>query len=331
MRKLIFVCLLIYTSAVLLAIPYTSLGNINIPDAYTLPHLMSEVSFTNYVVQDYPAYGDEDYHYNLAGAINFGLFNRGEVGIVAGNNDLIYANLKVRLINETESIPAIAFGLDNAFSRMGDFDNGLPEADLADPGDYIKNSPYFVVSKSILFLTNFGFMPELEAVFHFGMGKRKFEGKGETVKHASGIFVGSDFRMSQYVGMNIEFDSQNINMGINAYFKNITLRAGLFELEDYFNIKDKNSGNKFAVNVKYTIDNFSSVKAGNKDSYQRDISTTSSPRRNQTTNRADYRQAADEPANENDDALLNELRKITERRKEAEKELEEIRKLLQEE
>jgi len=321
----------------LLAIPYTSLGNINIPDAYTLPHLMSEVSFTNYVVQDYPAYGDEDYHYNLAGAINFGLFNRGEIGIVAGNNNLIYANLKARIINETESIPAIAFGIDNAFSRMGDFDGGLPEADLADAGDYIKNSPYFVISKSVLFLTNFGFMPELEAVFHFGMGKRKFEGKGETVKHASGMFLGSDLRFSQYVGANFEFDSQNLNLGVNAYFKNITVRAGLFELEDYFGIKNNDdlpydtSGNKFAINVKYTIDNFSSVKAGNKDSYQRDIAQTGKPKKQQAASLPDYLDATDEATDDNEDALLNELRKITERRKEAEKELEEIRKLLQEE
>jgi len=167
------------------------------------------------------------------------------------------------------------------------------------------------------------------------MGKRKFEGKGDVTKHASGIFAGSDIRFSRLLGMNAEFDSKNLNLGVNVYFKNLTVRAGVFELEYWFGVKDNGefnvSGNKFAINIKYTIDNFSSVKAGNKDSYQRDIASTSKPKKKQAASLPEYLQATDETADENEDALLNELRKITERRKEAEKELEEIRKLLQEE
>lgn len=320
----VFFCVIF---AALTAVPYTALGNINIPDAYVLPHLMAEISFTNYFVKDPVAYEDDDeYHHNLGGAVNFGILNRGELGLVIENNDLIYANAKVRIVSETEKIPAFAVGIDNLFSRRANFDvnKGIPEEELADPEDFIKNSPYFVISKSTLLLTNFSLFSELETVFHLGIGARKYQGKGEIVKNAAGFFGGADLRFSELVGMNFEFDSKNINMGINLFYSNFTLRAGLFEIEDFFNIKDDNSGRKFAVNLKYTLDVFSQVKASEKDSYQKDLAPQTPRPATQT-----YRPAAISDTEE--DSLLQELRKITERRKEAEKELEEIKKLLQEE
>ncbi|MBN2461068.1 MAG: hypothetical protein JXB60_05620 [Candidatus Cloacimonetes bacterium] len=314
---------LIFAVSILSAVPYTALGNINIPDAYVLPHLMFEVSYTNYFVQDPLAYEDEDFHYNMAGCMNFGILNRGEVGVVVGNNDLIYANLKVKIINETDKIPAIALGVDNCFSRLGNTEENMIEDELADRNDYIKNSPYFVLSKSTLLLTNFPFLEELETVFHLGLGARKFKGKGEIVRNAEGIFGGVDFRFSEPLGMNIEFDAQNINLGLNLFWKNFTLRAGVFEIEDIFDIKEEDSGNKYAINIKYTLDAFSEVKASEKESYQKQFAPQT------------YRKTTSiYPSTVTDteqDALLEELRKITERRKEAEKELEEIRKLLEQE
>jgi len=322
MTKRFSVLVFVLFFSALAAVPYTSLGNINIPDAYVLPNLMAEFSYTSYFVQDKPAYDDEDFHHNVAGCLNFGILNRGEIGVVAGNNELYYANLKVKLLNETERIPAIAIGVDNCFSRFGSKEENVVVEELADRNDYIKNSPYFVVSKSTLLITNFPLFEELETVFHLGMGVRKFKGRGEIVQNAEGIFGGVDFRFSEPLGMNIEFDAQNINLGLNFFFHNFTLRAGIFEIEDIFDIKDEYSGNKYALNIKYTLDVFSEVKASEKDSYQRDIS----PRSRRTTP-AVYQSTITDTE---EDALLQELKKITERRKEAEKELEEIKKLLEE-
>lgn len=323
MKKIIilFFILCFYTG--IFAIPYTVLGNVNTPDAYVLPHLMAEINYTSYFVNDEPAFGDDDIHYAQGGAISMGILNRGELAVVAASEDNYYCNAKVKLFTETPQYPSLAIGVDNMFTRFSDKGDNQTVGDLPDRDDYIKNSPYFVLSKSTLILTDIDFMRELETVFHFGVGARKYHGKGSTTKHAGGFFGGIDFRFSEIIGSNIEFDSRNINLGVDIFYQNFTFRAGLFEVEDYFKIKGENSGYKFAINLKYTLDAFSDVKAKNKDRMFESNTSTGRTRA--------YQSFKDNKQPVSNDPVLEELKKISERRKKAEKELEEIKKLLEEE
>ncbi len=327
MKKIIFSLLVFSLFSSLVAIPYTVLGNVNTPDGYVLPHLMAEINYTSYFVNDEPAFGDDDIHYAQGAALSVGILNRGELAIIAASEDIYHFNGKVKLITETPKYPSLAIGVDNMFGKYSDTDNNQTIGDLPDRDDYIKNSPYVVLSKSTLILTNLSYLPQLETVFHFGIGTRKFRGKGSTTKHASGFFGGVDFRFSEFIGSHLEFDSRNINIGIDLFFRNFTFRAGMFEVEDYFKIKGDNSGYKFAFNLKYTLDMFSDVKARDKDR-TREVNYPIG--RSKAVETFKQQEQKTQQQNTSNDPILEELKKISERRKQAEKELEEIKKLLEE-
>lgn len=323
MNKLVLVAIILFFITGLYAIPYTVLGNVNTPDAYVLPHLMTEINYTSYFVNDEPAFGDKKIHYAVGAAVSIGILNRGELALIAASEDIYHFNGKVKIVSETPQYPSLAFGMDNIFGRYSDMDSNQTIGDLPDRDDYIKNSPYLVISKSTLLLTNIPAIEQLETVFHIGMGSRKFKGKGTTTKHAAGFFGGVDFRFSETLGTNLEFDSRNINIGINLFYRNFTFRTGLFEVEDYFKIKGDNSGYKFAVNLKYTLDTFSDIKARNKD-HTKEVNYPIG--RSKAVKNFEKKE---QPIS--NDPVLEELKKISQRRKEAEKELEEIKKLLEEE
>ncbi|RLC57315.1 MAG: hypothetical protein DRH89_03795 [Candidatus Cloacimonadota bacterium] len=325
-RVLLFVSILCLFNIALFSMPYSTLGNINIPDAYVLPHKMLDISYTNYFISDGMIVGMEERYneYDFAGSIRFGLFDRGEIGIVYTSTAGVFGNLKFRLINETETLPAISFGLTNILSSVSDYEKEeLAEQgyEFTDPQDYISNSPFMAISKSLVIITGIPAMDYLETSFHFGMGLRRFQGKGETVKSFGGVFMGMDVKPSRFWGLDVEWDSQNINVGLNGFYKNFTLRAGMYELEDFLGIKGDEGSKKIAINLKYTLDKFSELKAAEKRKktlgvQQRAIKKVSPE--------------GEEMYNEDSNPLHEELEQIRQRRKQAEKELEEIRKLLQE-
>ena len=332
MKKTILylICVMLFYSVTLLSMPYSTMGNINIPDAYVLPHKMVDFSYTNYFVSDGNLSWISDTtgtstrynEYDYAGGIRIGLFDRAEIGLIYTNTAGVFGNLKVRIISETETLPALSFGILNLFSSVSDFEKEtIPEKyDFTDPIDYVKNSPYLVVSKSLVIITGIPIMDYLETSFHFGMGQRKFHGKGETVKGFGGTFGGIDVKPSRYWGFDLEFDSQNLNFGLNGFYKNFTLRVGMYELEDYMGMKGDDGSQKLAINLKYTLDHFSEMKASEKR--KKTISHRSRSMERTTPDVETY----DEDSN----PLRDELEQIRKRRKQAEKELEEIRKLLQE-
>lgn len=325
-RTVLLICFLTLFNLALLSMPYSTLGNINIPDAYVLPHKMVDFSFTNFIVGDgeVPALGDSaNYQYDFAGSVRVGLFDRGELCIIYTSTAGVFANVKVRVINETESLPALSLGVTNLFSGVRNYDKVKlsEEYDFTDPIDYISNSPYLVISKSLVIITGVPVMDYLETSFHFGMGQRRFQGKGETVKDFAGVFWGFDVKPSRYWGFDLEWDSQNINFGLNFFYKNFTLRGGMYEMEDFLGIKADQGSKKYAVNISYTLDKFSELKATEK----RKSSSVEKQRAMQKVTPAN-----EENYDEDTNPLRDELEQIRQRRKQAEKELEEIRKLLQE-
>lgn len=327
-KVLLFVSIMCLFNIALFSVPYTTLGNINIPDAYVLPHKMVDISYTNYFVGDGVIFVDgvkDRYNeYDFAGSIRIGLFDRGELGVVYTSTAGVFGNLKVRIINETETLPALSLGLTNLFSSVSNYEKEELYSlgyKFTDAQDYISNSPFLVLSKSLVIITGIPAMDYLETSFHFGMGQRRFMGKGETVKNFGGIFWGMDIKPSRFWGFDLEWDSQNINFGLNGFYKNFTLRAGMYEVEDFLGVKGDEGSKKYALNLKYTLDKFSELKATEKrtktiGAQQRSIQKVTP--------------TSEETYDEDSNPLHKELEQIRQRRKQAEKELEEIRKLLQE-
>ncbi len=327
-KNFIVSCLLLMIVSSVFAVPYASMGNINIPDAYVLPHKMIDVGYTNYFVSDGLTYDDasvsakNDYKYAVI--TRFGVLNRAEVGLVftslknKDDNNIMYANIKIKLMEETETKPAIAIGAVNLFS-------GFEEEDMDDfefqseRQELLANSPFIVISKSIVFVTGIPSMNYLETTFHGGIGSGKYDGLGETVKNLRGMFFGMDVRPSKFFSADLELDAQNINVGFNAHLQNFTLRAGLYEIESMLGVNDR--GNRIALNLSYTADQFSDIKAA-----ERRKPITVAPVANNANIRPQKTTQTQNASSGN--PLLKELEDLRKRREQAEKELEEIRNLL---
>lgn len=301
-----------------MAIPYSAMGNINTPDAYCLPHLMMEMSYVSSFTSGVQV-GGEDYNdYDFAANFRIGLWNRAELGLVYASTAGFYGNLKIKILSETETLPAISGGMLNLITDVGDSGtNTIQPQDYPDGISYVKLSPYGVLSKSIVIITGIPMMEYLETTTHVGIGARRFRGRGEISHYFSGIFFGMDIKPSKYWGVSGEIDGQGFNAGINAYLNKFTIQATLYQLESFA----KNSELYMALNLQYTLDNFSEKKASEK-------------RQKLQTNRYMANTSVSGGTGENyyDGAnpLLEELEQIRQRRKQAEQELEEIRKLLQE-
>jgi len=264
-RFLLFVIVLLSFS-LLSSIPYTCQGVLNVPKAYVLPSGMFDIAYTMYGVNDKDGFNDDDFHFLHAGILNVGLFDLGEIGIVALSEDVYYGNFKIKILHEKLEIPALAFGMENVFSKFDQKGSNLFEENLPDRNDYIKNSPYLAASKSGLILTDIAGLSKIELLLSVGIGWRKFHGKGSIVKHAVGRFGSLDVRFSDRFGITAQYDAHNINLGLSYLYKNLQVSAGIIELEDYWAVKHEHFY-KIGLNLKYTFDFLSDVKINKYNEY----------------------------------------------------------------
>jgi hypothetical protein len=319
---LVFMILLLVGS--LAAVPFTTLGNMKVPTAYSLPHKMVEFSMVNYFTPD----ANQDYRYDIAAAINGGIYDRLTVGLVYNTSKIVYGNLKCQLIFETEVLPAIAIGVDNLGSPIKEYrDNGKAKeaqkiieyredyAEIQDFDDYIQNSFYFVATKATV-LRGVPFAPYLETVMHIGMGTRRFYGNTDLSKQLAGFFGGIEFSPSPYFTFFTEMDGYNFNAGCATTIRNFDLRVGAYRLEEM-----DNNDAKIAVNLVYTLDKYSQIKNAEKRR-QFTYGSTFTTRQGKVISR-ESQQADQNP-------LLQKLDEIRAKREKSQKELEEIRKILEE-
>lgn len=315
MKKQILLAIIILCTSVLTAIPYTASGNVNIPDAYCLPHMMMEFSYVNLFTENgtYPGATEPYDEYDYAGVIRVGLFDRVDVGFVYTSTAGFLANLKMKIMDESPYLPAFSIGCLNMFSEVSDSGGQTvsSEYEFPDGIDYVKFSPFGVMSKSLIMVTGMQSMQYIETTFHLGMGARRFRGRGDVTHYFTGIFMGAEIKPCNWLSFGSELDGLNVNMNLNFHISNLTLNFAVYKFEEL--IRSTN-GDKFALNVCYTLDALSEIKASDKR------------RKVQISDYNNQRYTGDKES----DSLENELEKIRQRREQAEKELEEIRKLLQE-
>ena len=344
--RIFIVVVLLFAAALLQAVPFTCLGGIKVPSAYVLPHLMAEFSAVSYFgpgvdeikYADVNSYsGDElyiadeeqDLQFTYAGMFTIGLFDRLELGAVYTGNEFFMLNAKAQLLYESETLPALSVGIDNLFSDITkeDLDDGKvdhEEYNFADVDDYTANSIYVVLSKSTV-LRGLPFSNYLETVLHLGFGQNRFEGNVELSKQLGGLFGAIELRPVPYLSLIAEMDGYNVNFGANVMYKNFEFRAGMYRIEE---IGRKEAGRdmpKFALNVRYTLDYFSEIKAAGKNAQFNPVAEIRPDQRRRDEVRRDT------GATSGDNPLLEELEAIRAKRRQAEKELEEIKRVLEEE
>ncbi len=340
-RNLFFLTVLVLVLAGSLnAVPFTCLGYMKVPTGYVLPHLMGEVSVVGYVgpnVQDYSTKTSDtgvevkelnDTQFTYSAAVNYGFFDRVDLGLVyaAVGDGMFYANIKAQLIYESETMPAVSIGLDNMFSgfkdsyRDDDEDTTEDRLDyqFADRDDYTEYSPYIVLSKATI-LRGLTVFDQLETVITLGWGQNRFEGNKAISKRLGGMFGAIEFKPFPYLSVVGEMDGYNFNAALNFTYQNYEARVGFYRIEE--------SGKrdpKLALNLKYTLDVLSEVKAAGKNKRYSPTAEIVPERRGSRVMRKTTESTGENP-------LLEELEAIRAKRRQAEKELEEIRKVLEEE
>jgi hypothetical protein len=313
-RYVLFVLLLIMiTSSV--AVPYTTIGHLRVPNAYLLPHKSAEFTYVSYlrrVKNDFEEL--PDYEYIPCGLINIGLFDR--VGIAGwAGDDLGFVNLKLKLLEETASIPQVAIGIENLFSKVKQNSVDIPYAEYPNPdkGFYEKNSPYIVFSKGSVIRGMTG-ISLLETVFSIGVGGAKFKGQDDIARRFEGFFGSITIKPEKNTYLTIENDGFNINLGAEYYYKNFGFKISYVGLEEQEN-------NRIGIALSYLFDKYA-------DKRRKEISIPGEPMTSREFELLESELTGKEIDVSQD--LLEELKKLREQREHAQKVLDELRKQLKE-
>lgn len=308
-RRVHILLLLFLLFSGLMAIPFNSQGNIRIPVAYILPHKIISLNHVSYM-SNYPGM---DYEYDFSTNIAVGLFNRAEIGIVATGNGARYANAKVNIVSELNYLPAISVGALNLFSDVkdrrfelsGENQEAVGNYDYTNPEDYIEDSYYVAFSKS------FDFGGTLLAV-HTGTGTGCFEADEKISEQLGGLFFGADITFMDTFVLMADMQAKHFSAGFGVTTGKFTASVALNSIDE---IDSKNEP-KIALNIGYVFDNLSSnsftgrISAGDRAGTLGDIFIRK--------NRSD------------DSKLIEELKKMNERRKQIERETEETKRILEE-
>ncbi len=243
--------------------------------------------------------------YGASDKFEFSLFLRGKDYTVDGyfpdslytqkkyNDELVSLNVKYSFFKETIKNPAMAVGIvgiEGAIKEV--FDSSKKEA----------WAPYLVLSKSFS-------IKSVKSIIHFGNGQGEYFHSFSTYdKYFLGFFGGLSVFINDNITLSGEARGANLNACAVYEWDKISLKGGLVHFEEII-MGDTKSGFTFFLSFKYTIDHFAK----------------------QAKNRQQIIQQNIVPSTDNSDQLLlDELKQIQEERKKSEKELEELRKLLEE-
>jgi len=269
-RILINIFLLILTGSQLFAIPYTLQGNkINIPDAYILPHKMATMSVAlSPGITNAAGTESNEILFNAVANINLGLWDYGEVGFVLNSYGVPYMNFKLQVLKEKKRIPQFALGLTNVFSSVPNSNyDSYTEGLVGSKDDLIKNSPYAVISKTAIMVSNITGLEYIEVSGFLGWGLRRFKGEGKIARYLNGFFVGVDFKPTRFLSLYSEVDGENINAGLNIYSRHLTYQFSVFRFEEALKFALAEGSVNVGLNIVYTLDRFSEQKVNDRQDY----------------------------------------------------------------
>ncbi len=318
MKKTILLCIVLCMAAITLnSVPYTTIGQLRAPDAYVLPHKSAEFTFINYLRRDQSSFTDnKNYQYYPMGMINIGLFDR--LGLAAwGGDKLGFVDLKLKVLEETSSIPQVAIGVDNLFSPIREDATELIQGQdywsNPDKEAYEKNSLYVCATKATV-LRNLTGLKLLETFITVGIGTNKFKGQVEIAKRFEGIFGSITVKPHKDISITFENDGFNLNAGATYSYKNFGFKASYVGIEEQEN-------NRIGVAISYLFDKFA-------DKRRRETLQINTGRGNLDTELVNSELNGKE-INSNTD-LLEELKKLKEQREQAQKVLDDLRNQLKE-
>jgi len=333
MKKSLIVLILLITSiSPLFAMPYSLSGNkINIPDAYILPHKMATIGIALAPgITSLSGSGSNDINLNAVANINVGLYDRGEVGLVLNSYGIPYMNFKLQLLQEKKRIPQFSLGLTNVFTGIRN-DNYPAYTDglIGSKDDLIKNSPYAVLSKKAIMVSNIAGLEYIELSGFLGWGLRRFKGEGKIARYLNGFFFGVDLKPTRFLSIYTEIDGENFSAGLNIYSRHLTYQFSMYQIEEALKFFLDEGSINVGLNIIYTLDHFSDHKISGRDDYYSYYKTISPL--------IERRVIVENAIPDGDTSIyeelpmFEELQDLKQNRKEKEDELSRLKKLFEEE
>jgi hypothetical protein len=136
--------------------------------------------------------------------LDFGLFNRLEIGIIALKleQNFLLSNFKLQLLKEVDALPNVAVGIES----IGD---KVPES----MSQYKSKSPYIAISKQFN-------LPVAHLITgHIGIGHGRYVEEKSIGRYLHGVFGGisKDFQprfIDGNVSLSLELDGRDVNVGV---------------------------------------------------------------------------------------------------------------------
>ncbi len=157
----------------------------------------------------------------LAVKLDFGLFNRLEIGIITikyNDTSFLLSNFKFQLLKEVGEIPNVAIGVENVGDKV---------VGLADTRRYESASPYLVISKQFN-------LPVTHLITgHIGIGRKRYiDDDDESIgQYLHGIFGGiSKDVQPRFINGNAVFSLELDGRGVNAGIRYSTHSGLLFDI-----------------------------------------------------------------------------------------------------
>ncbi len=269
-EKVLLIMSILLCINALIAVPFGTLGNIDVPDGFVMPANQISVNFASYLRDGNLKAGANaaDYEYNYVIQAKYGLFDRAELGFVYTGDEVFYTNFKFQLVQESFEYPGITLGVDNLFSKVGsdavDYEDENYEdwADIPQATTYEKNSFYVAATKSWA-LRDVKVLGDMQLYVTVGLGVNRFVGQRDLAQDFNGLFGTVEYYPTAVFPKNnfsifAEQSGHAINLGAKYAWNNLALQYSVIEIEEF--IKENQDNLKMAFNIQYSLTRWAETK-----------------------------------------------------------------------
>lgn len=263
MRKtfsLLILPLVLSLSALAGSLPFSRPGMIDIPTAETLQHTQVRVggSITAFSYESADSTMESDFA--MGGHLEFGLFDRGYLGVTWLGDAGISGNARVLIFRERINTPAIAIGCQNIIGEenyefFSDQDDSLYNYEESQ-----NFSAYLVITK------NLDYFSGVHLCVNLGYGIGRFlQGRNSDSDGISnpfrGLFLGFDYHPTRNLSIMLEWDGRDANVGAQYSLNSmVSFQGAVAELEQLA-LSDRNQSDvmqnvKFSLGVEFTLGPF---------------------------------------------------------------------------
>lgn len=263
MRKtftLLTLPLVLCLSATAGSLPFSRPGMVDIPTAEMLQHTQVRVggSFTAFSYQNADSTMESDFA--VGGHLEFGLFDRGYLGVTWLGDAGISGNARVLIFRERINTPAIAIGCQNIIGEEN-YEFFSDENDSLYKYQESQNfAAYLVITKNLDYFSGIHLCVNLG----YGIGRflqgNNIEYKG-TANPFRGLFLGFDYHPTRDLSIMLEWDGRDANIGAQYDLsRTVRFKGAVAELEQLA-LSDRNQSDvmqnvKLSLGVELTLGPF---------------------------------------------------------------------------